>query len=95
MDLYTGEVYPLPDGDGGLMATKCEDGTWIVWEFWLGLPCMSHIAFFNWEEVVIFLFEEADNYNAVWIPEIFGFREEVNPFQNEPDFEFYREVLGG
>lgn len=92
-DMYQNTVqvfwfYP----DNAYMATKCEDG-WVVWEDFGWGYCRNHIAFSTWKEAVVFLYEESETLDASWDPELFGFREGVDPFSTEPDFEFFREVM--
>ncbi|SDZ33875.1 hypothetical protein [Thermoactinomyces sp. DSM 45892] len=92
MDAHTVQIYWF-NPDNFYMATKCKDQTWIVWENLGNDFCRNHIHFSNWREAVLFLYEESKKLGAIWGPESFGFRVGVNPFENEPDFSFYKEMV--
>ncbi|MBD1371043.1 hypothetical protein IC620_01545 [Hazenella sp. IB182357] len=56
--------------------------------------CHDPISFSAWIEAAIFLHNESRRLDAEWNPIFFGFKEGIDPFENEPDFEFYREISG-
>jgi hypothetical protein len=90
-ELSTLQVLGL-EGDSFYMATKCPDGSWVVWEDLSDSFCRNHIAFGSWQEAALFLREEATRMEESWIPHLFGFPEGRDPFVDEPDFGYYREV---
>jgi hypothetical protein len=90
-DFYTVCVFGAEE-DSFYMATKCPNGEWIVWiNVGYDSP-WSQIAFSTWKEAVIFLYEECIRLGAEWDPYFFGFKEGIDPSENEPDFVFDRSI---